>query len=345
MITFGQSLILMIVGQCEQSPDLLFILPVLSLRFIRLPMNNIDSISIKALEAHADSLQSKVDLLQARLDGMEYKTEFLSNVVGTANDGVSNQLSAANNLLVLFSVIIGILGIWLGIYVTKKKQQIEQLAAIVDTKKKAVDAIALATEDLDKKIHSDLSGLYKDLRKEETDALLNRLILEPQDVDNLCTILCARDIDESGYEKLKTAYLKMKDMLKDESTDNVVNDCTDHYFALFYQHFFYQALKDGEISQEFENYYYEIFARAYKRDVINSTLDLCKSISEDANNCNKEVVLATYLKALNSSRYSNLRELRSIFEHNITPPSLLQNAIERCKEEKVDLQLFNTSSE
>lgn len=50
-------------------------------------MNNIDSISIKALEAHADSLQSKVDLLQAKLDGMEYKTEFLSNVVGTANDG------------------------------------------------------------------------------------------------------------------------------------------------------------------------------------------------------------------------------------------------------------------
>ena len=124
-------------------------------------MNNIDSISIKALEAHADSLQSKVDLLQAKLDGMEYKTEFLSNVVGTANDGVSNQLSAANNLLVLFSVIIGVLGIWLGIYVTKKKQQIEQLADIVDAKKKAVDAIAQATEDLDKKIHSDLSGLVR----------------------------------------------------------------------------------------------------------------------------------------------------------------------------------------
>lgn len=304
-------------------------------------MNNIDSISIKAFEEYVDSLNSKVDLLQAKLDGIEYKTEFLSNVVETANDGVSNQLSAANNLLALVAVIIGIIGIWLGIYITKKKQQIDLLAATIDTKKNAVDAIAKTTEDLDKKIHSDLSGLYKDLRKEETDALLSRLVLEPQDVDNLCTILCARDIDEAGYEKLRTAYLKMKNMLKDVSTESVVNDCSEHYMVLFYQHFFYQALKDVEISQDFDSFYFDIFSRAYKRDVINSTLDLCKALSEDANNCNKEVMLASYLKALNYSRYRNLKEIKNIFEHNITPPSLLQNAIERCKEEKVDLILFN----
>jgi len=306
-------------------------------------MNNIDSVSIKALEEYVDSLSCKVDLLQAKLDGMEYKTEFLSNVVETANDGVSNQLSAANNLLALVAVIIGIIGIWLGIYITKKKQQIDLLAATIDTKKNAVDAIAKTTEDLDKKIHSDLSGLYKDLRKEETDALLSRLVLEPQDVDNLCTILCARDIDETGYEKLRTAYLKMKNMLKDVSTESVVNDCSEHYMVLFYQHFFYQALKDVEISQDFDSFYFDIFSRAYKRDVINSTLDLCRGLSEDANNCNKEVMLASYLKALNYSRYKNLKEIKNIFEHNITPPSLLQNAIERCKEEKVYLTLFNVS--
>lgn len=169
---------------------------------------------------------------------------------------------------------------------------------------------------------------------------MNRLILEPQDVDNLCAVLCARDIDEEGFEKLKTAYLKMKDMLKDVSTENVVNDCSENYLVLFYQHFFYQSLKDVDISRDFDNYYFAIFARAYKRDVINSTLDLCKGISDDAINSDKEVMLATYLKALNSSQYRNLKELRSIFEHNITPPSLLQNAIERCKEDKIDLVLF-----
>ena len=63
-------------------------------------MTHADSLWAKALEAHSDSLQSKVDLLQAKLDVLEGKTEFLANMVEIANDGVSNQLSAANNLLV-----------------------------------------------------------------------------------------------------------------------------------------------------------------------------------------------------------------------------------------------------
>lgn len=313
-----------------------------------------DSIWAKALEVHADSLQNKVDLLQGKLDALQGKTEFLLNVVETSNDGVSNQLSAANNLLALVAVIVAIIGIWLGFYIAKKKQQIEmmaatveskkmtveQLAKTVDEKKEKVDIIAKATEDLDKKIHNDLSGLYKDLRNEETNALLERLILEPQDIDNLCTILCARDIDEKGYEKLRTAYLKMRKMLGEPMQENVVNDYSEHFMVLFYQHFFYNALKDYEISPDFDNYYYAIFSRAYKRDVIKSTIDLCKTLSEETSTFNKEHVLTSYLKALNNSQYSELIELKNIFEQNIVPQTLLQDAIECCKKEKIKLVIF-----
>ena len=316
-------------------------------------MTHADSIWVKALEAHADSLQSKVDLLQAKLNELQDKTEFLSNVVETANDGVSNQLSAANNLLALVSVIMVVVGICLGIYIANKKRQIdimastidakkktvEHFAEVVDEKKEKVDAIAKSTEELDKKIHSDLSGLYKDLRKEETNALLERLILEPQDIDNLCTLLCARDIDEKGYDKLKTADLKMKKMLQDPTLGNVVNDCSEHYLVLFYQHFFSQALKDDEISPDFDNYYCDIFARAYRRDVINSTIGLCNALSEETIN-NKELVLSSYLKGLNGSQYSDLTELKIIFEQNIVPQTLLQDAIESCKKENIKLVIF-----
>lgn len=318
-------------------------------------MTHSDSIWAKALEAHTDSLQNKVDLLQAKLDDLQGKTEFLSNVVETANDGVSNQLSAANNLLALVAVIMAAVGIWLGIYIAKKKNQIdimastvdakkktvEQLAEIVDKKKEKVDEIAKSTEELDKKIHGDLTGLYKDLRKEETNALLDRLVLEPQDVENLGTALCARDIDEAGYVKLRTAYFKMKKMLEEGSQENVVRDYSEYYIVLFYQHFFYKALKDDEISPEFEKYYSSIFSRAYKRDMIKSTIDFCKALSEETSTVNKELVLVTYLKALNSSPFSELAELKNIFEQNISPQTLLQNAILRCKTEQVYLKLFN----
>jgi len=317
-------------------------------------MNHADSLWAKALELHSDSLQSRVDILQAKLDVLQDKTEFLSHVIETANDGISNQLSVANYFLALIAVVMAVVGIWLGIYFEKKKREVdvmastveskkeivETLAKIVDEKSEKIDEIAQKTEDLDKKIHSDLSGLYKELRQEETNVLLERLVLEPQDVENLCTLLCARDIEETGYVKLRTAYLKMKKVLKEPIQSNCMCDYSEHFIALFYQHFFYQAIKDDEISHDFANYYGEIFARAYKRDVIKSTIDLCKALSEKTIKIDKVNVLSTYLKALNCSQYSELSELKNIFEHNITPQTLLHDAIERCTTEKVFLTLF-----
>lgn len=317
-------------------------------------MTHADSTWMNTLEAHADSLQQNVNLLQAKLDDMQGKIEFLSNVVETANDGVSNQLSAANNFLALVAVIMVVVGIWLGIYIAKKKDQIDIMASTIDTKKKTVeqlaeivdekavkvDVISKSTEDLDKKIHSNLSALYKDLRKEETNALLDRLVIEPQDVLNLNTILFARDIDETGYVKLRTAYLKMKKELEDESSGYQTNDYCEYYIVLFYQHFFYHALKDDEISPVFENYYGDIFSRAYKRDVIKSTIDLCKALSDDNTSFNKKEVLTSYLKALNYSQHKGLKELKDILEQNIIPKTLLQSAIEKCTEDKVYLQFF-----
>lgn len=303
-------------------------------------MTHADSILVKTLEAHADSLQSKVDLLQAKLNELQDKTEFLSNVVETANDGVNNQLASATFWLEIIAILIVIVGGIVGYYINYKKQQIEEIASIVEGKKIAVERMARETEILDAKIRHNMSDLYKELRKEETNALLDRLVLEPQDIDNLCTILCARDIDEKGYEKLKAAYLKMKKMLQEPTLGNVVNDCSEHYLVLFYQHFFYQSLKDDEISPDFENYYCDIFARAYRRDVINSTIGLCNALSEETNIINKERLLISYLKALNGSQYNKMTELRNIFEQNIVPQTLLQDAIEGCKKENVKLVIF-----
>jgi len=291
-------------------------------------MTSADSIWAKALEAHSDSLQSKVDTLQAKLDVLQAKTNLLYSVIETANDGVSNQLSSANYFLALIAVVIAIVGIGLGIYIGKKKREVdimastveskketvEALARIVDEKKENVDKIAKITEDLDKKIHSDLSALYKELRKEETNALLDRLVLEPQDVENLCPIICARDIDETGYVKLRTAYLKMKKMLGDPMYVDCTHDYSEAFLVLFFQHFFYYAIKDDEISPDFSDYYGEIFSRAYTRDMIKSTTDICKALSEETTKFDKEIVLVTYLKALNSSQFSADKIYLTLFD-------------------------------
>lgn len=304
-------------------------------------MTNCDSILANVLEQQMDSLRVEIDSLQLKFNVLQSKTESLYGIVETTNDGVNNQLASATILLEIIAILIVIVGGIIGYYINYKKKQIEDIASLVEGKKQAVDRMARETEILDTKIRHNMSDLYKDLRKEETNALLERLVLEPQDVENLGTALCARDIDEAGYVKLRTAYFKMKKMLEEGSQENVVRDYSEYYIVLFYQHFFYKALNDDEISPEFENYYGEIFSRAYKRDMIKSTIDLCKALSEETSTFNKELVLVTYLKALNSSQFSELAELKNIFEQNIYPQTLLQNAIACCKDERVYLKLFN----
>ena len=307
-------------------------------------MTHSDSLWVNALKQHGDSLQRSMDSLQTKLDALQAKNDLFCSVVESVNDGVSNQLSATNNFLALIAVILTIAAIWLGVLVEKRKRQIEKIAETVNRKKKEVESLAKATEELDKQIHGNLSVLYKDLRKEETDALLDRLVLEPQDIINLNSILFARDIDELGYVKLKTAFMKMQKYLENDSQEYQGHDYREFYIALFYQHFFYHALKDDEISPLFEDYYNDILTRAYKRDVIKSTIDLCKALSDDNTSFNKEEVLTSYLKALNYSQHKGLKELKNIFEQNIIPKTLLQSAIESCKKDHVYLQLFGINS-
>jgi len=322
-------------------------------------MTHNDSIWARALEAHADSLQSKVDLLQGKLDALQGKTEFLSNVVETANDGVSNQLSAANNLLALVAVIMAVVGIWLGIYIAKKKNQIdimastvdakkktvEQLAEIVDKKKEKVDEIAKSTEELDKKIHGDLTGLYQDLRKEETNALLDRLILEPFDICNVSDLLLAREIENGGFLKLKEAFLKLLKEQEGELPENIDKTYRIRYIILFFQHFCYKALIDEEVAPSIIEYLDAGCQTAFKRDIIKSTTELCKAVSCENAKFNKEDVLVEFLLALNHSWHRNYKELRKIIEENITPNELLQSALERCKKDKVELLLFEETKQ
>lgn len=322
-----------------------------------------DSIWMNATECQLNTVSCSIDSLQMKLNAIQYKTDMLSAIIETSNDSIGNQLSAATFWLEAIAIIIAIGGALLGIYINRKKKQIEFIAETIDKKKEVVDNVADATKELDRKIHSDMSSLYKDLRKEETNALLDRLILEPGDVTNLIKQLFARDLEDEFYGKLKEAYLKLKalegnDGGKEKSDDNAkkkpknnlltglwgFNESAEgDYVLLFYQHFCFQSLKDADICPSLVEGFVQACSLAFKRDIIKSTIDLCKALSDSDSTFNKEDVLTAYLKALNFSKHKNLEDLRNIMEQNITPQTLLPNAIERCTQDGVYLELFGVT--
>lgn len=309
-------------------------------------MNSLDSLWVSSTDAQLDCLSNSVDSLQNGLSVLQYKTDLLSSILETSNDSISNQLSAASYLLALLAILIAVASIFMGFYLSRKKREVETIAKTVEEKKVAMEMIAETTKELNDQIHCNLKDLYQELRKEETATLLDRLVLEPMDIVNLIKPLLARDLDESFYGKLKEAFLKIKDNSEVEEYERTAAfepTIKSNFFLLFFQHFCYQALQDDFIRPGLVKSFEMYCEQSFKRDIIKTTIDLCRALSDDHSTFNKEDVLVAYLKALNGSKYRGYEELKNILEQNIKPNEILANSIERCTNEKVYLTLFGVT--
>lgn len=308
-------------------------------------MNNLDSLFICTTERQLSDVSNTVDSLQCQLGVMQDRYDVVMGIVETSNDSISNQLSAASILLAVIAIAIAVVGGVLGSYIRKKKLEIDMIAATIEEKKKTIDTVAVATEKLDKQIKGNLGELYLQLRNEETKAILDRLVLEPRDIGNLIKLLLARDLEEDGYAKVREAYLKLEQEPEEKPKDGLMYvkigaTSEESYNLLFFQHFCYQAIKDDEIRPTLVKGFKNSCQKAFKRDMIKTTIDLCKALSEKTASFNKEEVLIEYLKAINSSKHKSLVDLKNILEQNLMPLTLLENAKEKCKEDGVYLELF-----
>lgn len=304
-----------------------------------------DSLWIVATDKQISDIGCIVDSLQFQLNNVQEKNDMLMDIIGQSNGSIANQLSILNIILAVIAVAVTVVGGIVGFYIRKKKNEVESMLKKVEEKKRIVDEIATTTKELDNQINNNMKDLYLQLRKEETNTLLDRLVEVPEDIVNLIGQLLARDLLDEGFGKLREAYLK----LEPESQDTSENDTfsirlsptsIECYHLLFFQHYFYQSIKDDQIRTLLIEHLSDNCQRAFKRDIIKSTIDLCKALTEETSTFNKEDVLTAYLIALNSSQHKNLKELKNIFVQNIIPQTLLQHAIERCTNDGVYLSLF-----
>lgn len=274
------------------------------------------------------------DSIQALIDNYES----LRDLVELSNSTISNELSSASYHLGALSIIIATVGIFLGVYVTILFNKIRKIREEVDCNLEKVSYMNEQIKDIDTKINSNLSGLYSQLREEETLCLLNRLVEEPCDICNLQTNLASRFIDESKYDLFKKAFDNLKKYHREEDDyDSYIRS----FYVLFFQHFFCQSVLDDELRDGIFNYLPHCIDCAFKQDIIRSTQDLCRALSVDAVSFDRERYLKKYLVALNVSKFKKQVELKNIFENQIKSITLLPNAIELASKEGIKIDLFN----
>lgn len=117
-------------------------------------------------------------------------------------------------------------------------------------------------------------------------------------------------------------------------------DTNNSYMLQFFQHFFYQSVKDDDIRPVFVDNFKNVFDNAFGSDIRRATEGLCKALTEEDSAFDKADVLTEFLKAINGSKFRKFDIIREILQQEVVPQTLLQSAIERCKADKVYLSLF-----
>ena len=270
------------------------------------------------------------------LDNLQIINEIdsLRHLIDVSNNTVANGLTTINTIIAASAVVITLVGIGLSIYMSSKTKKVSDMMENIENKEKQI-------KEIDRKIRTDIKGLYADLRKEETLTLLQRLEEEPQDVINIDNLLVARKLDEEGFLILKKAFAKLLN-LRSETDERDLLQYLGSYCVLFFQHYLYQAILDNDIRPKIIQFLLKVkgcMDCAFKSDIIKSTKDFCKALATDNTPFDKLTLLTDYLKVLNQSKYKNLPELKNIFEENISH-ALLHDAIEKCKNEGSFLVMF-----
>lgn len=298
-----------------------------------------ESTDIQMLDFKMDSLQTAMDNF-AELNSNDAQIQTALNILSQSYDAISNQITMVSVVVAIFALLFAIAAIWVGVYVSYKVNSVKKSLKIVDNKQRAISETARKAERLNNEIQNDIEGLYARLQQEETLALLRRLDQEPLDMANLAQILFARCLDVKGYPILKSAYIKSWSL--DGADDNIGNivSVKEDYATMFFQHYTKMMILDDDIRDEVFKMLTTCMDSAFQNDIRKSTEGFCEALLAPHVTFDKELILCTFLKSLNESRYSRYTALREILEDKL-PAELLQSAIARCTADKVYLNLFD----
>lgn len=311
------------------------------------------SVSINRSDVKINDIEQSVDGLARQVENLSYLVETQKEIISQEQSAIENSMGAVNTLLAVFSLIITIGGIFLGWFINRKEKNVQALLKQVETKKEEVEKLEeetsktrIAVMELSDNINKDIGGLYAKLRREETITCLTRLVYEPDDISNILPLLLSRELIDSDFKFLLTAYRN----LENKSDNGIVFDglfaqrlsSKGQYLLLFYQHFCGQALCHELVSADIVNFFPHLLRCAFKKDVINSAISMVNCFNrEDAAAVNKVEIVYLYLKALHASKYSNLEDAYSVIVSKYRNDDELKDIWKRLYDNNIYIATFN----
>lgn len=227
-----------------------YILIIAAITFFAAPNNIVQAQTFIQIQSQVKENTQQISRMEAAIGDLKDNYRLLYDGAKNQNDQLGNQISWSNYLLSLLSLIVTVGGLFLAWYINRQYEKIKQMKEIVDKTKKAIDG------------HT--SDLYKKLKREETVSLLQRLMIVPEDISNVCHLLLSRDLRSDDFVYLKGLYLKTKNSPLPNSRG------LSDYMTLLIQHFPYESLIDEDLKGEVaKNITLSILNHMFIKDIKN----------------------------------------------------------------------------
>jgi len=248
----------------------------------------IDSLKIIQLESDFSNIIKTVESQGRSIDSQ-------TGMIDTAFDGVSAQLSASSYAIGIVGLIVTIIVVFLGVYVKRVSDNVQSLTHDNEELLKRSIVVKNDVEALSAKIVNDSTGLYKMIKTEESNHLLDRLIEVPEDVGNLFRNLATRDLEDEHFLKLKEAYIQL--------TGDTEDKYHNLYARIFYMNFTGKTAFDDVLSPLFFERLEDSLLGAYENDAVKASSDFFNSVISAGINDSRQKI-NVYVKNLSQSKFS-----------------------------------------
>ena len=279
-----------------------------------------ERISPNLIQSHATSVKPKEDQsiqvnesLNSRIarleDNLEQATEQISKRLDyqmkcseQAMNSVNTSIAGATYALEIFSIVIAVFAVGLGIYIGVQVKNVANLTS----ENRSIHEIHLQIRDevrkLDEKIKNNMTDLYNGLRNEETKTVVKRLCAVPEDIGNLFGVLASRELPNDLFVPFKEAYQSL-------SKDSPQYGQFEHdYLTLFFQHFPALALFDRDVGPQIEAAYPVTMDNSFENDITRYAREfLTVCVSDGILNHKDKIV--KFFRSLSRSIHKNCSEL------------------------------------
>lgn len=286
----------------------LFVLPFLFFSILVYSQTKQDTTwkaRISKIEAKLSSTDNQN--IAAEIAFLKDKLDFQEKISEQTINSISVQLNAASNNLTLFGILLAIAAIGLGFYVTRIERTIVKIG---EENKEMLAKSQKIKEDVDavnKLIQSDIHKLFTQIKREETEYILDRLVKAPYEIRHVHYTLSSRELQPENFLKLRQAYLNF---------DREASNHWQFYISIFGYHFLVQTLKDKQLRKEMTWFIHIFFRNSLENEIIKCTVDFATVVVDEGIQEFQEEI-NFFFSGLTEHKYEKCQELTRLLFDNL----------------------------